>query len=56
VRVERKTLIVAGFAAFLLAFCIATVFITQFAIEQRDVVAGFFAGAALMIGVYMLVW
>jgi len=56
VKIDRKTLIVAGFAAFLFAFCVATFFLTEWAIKSRNPVAGFFSAAALMMAVYMFVW
>jgi len=56
VKVERKAFIVAGFAAFLLALCVATFFLTQWAIHSRDTVAAFFSAGALMMAVYMFVW
>jgi len=53
---SRKTLIVAAMAAFLLAMSLATVVLTEIAIREHDTVAIAFAGLAMALWIYALVW
>jgi hypothetical protein len=53
---SRKTLVVAGMAAFFFAMSLATVALTEIALREHDNVAIVFAGLAMALWIYALVW